>query len=320
MKLTCSLPLVLFLLLVISQGVFSNPPSGNCCMSVAFPSQMSICAVTGSSVVISCSFKNPCNLTISKIYWGITTQDGKTPTDLKLNAAYQGCVQYFWNNDTDCTMKIQNVQKEDSSSYRLIFEIENPNKTREGKFEINFTVTDLTVLVPLPVIEGGDAKWLCMSVCNVTGDPKVIWRKNGQVLTGKQRNRHELELQNVSIKDEGFYSCGTASAWPTELSFGTCLTIGVSVSAAGVLVLVCVVNWISVKKRSGGHKKRDNGHLFTLQPQAPRESGRESDVQYTTVQFKRRESPETEGDDVQCASVQFKMAGVAQGIVESDRK
>ncbi|XP_048104510.1 uncharacterized protein LOC125297960 isoform X3 [Alosa alosa] len=281
MKLTCSLPLVLFLLLVISQGVFSNPPSGNCCMSVAFPSQMSICAVTGSSVVISCSFKNPCNLTISKIYWGITTQDGKTPTDLKLNAAYQGCVQYFWNNDTDCTMKIQNVQKEDSSSYRLIFEIENPNKTREGKFEINFTVTDLTVLVPLPVIEGGDAKWLCMSVCNVTGDPKVIWRKNGQVLT--------------------------------ELSFGTCLTIGVSVSAAGVLVLVCVVNWISVKKRSGGHKKRDNGHLFTLQPQAPRESGRESDVQYTTVQFKRRESPETEGDDVQCASVQFKMAGVAQG-------
>ncbi|XP_041961252.1 uncharacterized protein LOC121719571 isoform X2 [Alosa sapidissima] len=264
MKLTCSLPLVLFLLLVISQGVFSNPPSGNCCMSVAFHSQMSICAVSGSSVVISCSFNN------------------------------QTC--------------------------NFIFEIENPNKTMEGKFEINLTVTDLTVLVPLPVIEGGDAKLLCMSVCNVTGDPKVIWRKNGQVVTGKQRNRHELELQNVSIKDEGFYSCGTASAWPTELSFGTCLTIGVSVSAAGVLVLVCVVNWISVKKRSGGHKKRDNGHLFTLQPQAPRESGRESDVQYTTVQFKRRESPETEGDDVQCASVQFKMAGVAQGIVESDRK
>ncbi|XP_041961253.1 uncharacterized protein LOC121719571 isoform X3 [Alosa sapidissima] len=225
MKLTCSLPLVLFLLLVISQGVFSNPPSGNCCMSVAFHSQMSICAVSGSSVVISCSFNN------------------------------QTC--------------------------NFIFEIENPNKTMEGKFEINLTVTDLTVLVPLPVIEGGDAKLLCMSVCNVTGDPKVIWRKNGQVVT--------------------------------ELSFGTCLTIGVSVSAAGVLVLVCVVNWISVKKRSGGHKKRDNGHLFTLQPQAPRESGRESDVQYTTVQFKRRESPETEGDDVQCASVQFKMAGVAQG-------
>ncbi|XP_076118427.1 uncharacterized protein LOC143099220 isoform X4 [Alosa pseudoharengus] len=200
MKLTLSLPVVVFLVLTISQAVLSN--MGGSCWSTALHSNTDICAVRGSSVVISCSFKNYCNLTISKIYWGITTQEGKTPTDLKLNAAYQGRVQYFWKNDTNCTMKIQNVKKEDSSSYRPIFETENANQTREGKFEINLTVTDLTVTVPQLVIEGHAVNLSCKSACNEMDKHKVLWRKNGQVVTGKQRYRHELELLSVTIEDE----------------------------------------------------------------------------------------------------------------------
>ncbi|XP_076118425.1 sialoadhesin-like isoform X2 [Alosa pseudoharengus] len=205
MKLTLSLPVVVFLVLTISQAVLSN--MGGSCWSTALHSNTDICAVRGSSVVISCSFKNYCNLTISKIYWGITTQEGKTPTDLKLNAAYQGRVQYFWKNDTNCTMKIQNVKKEDSSSYRPIFETENANQTREGKFEINLTVTDLTVTVPQLVIEGHAVNLSCKSACNEMDKHKVLWRKNGQVVTGKQRYRHELELLSVTIEDEGDYTC-----------------------------------------------------------------------------------------------------------------
>ncbi|XP_041959440.1 Fc receptor-like protein 4 [Alosa sapidissima] len=205
MKATSSLPVVVFLILTISQGVLSN--MGGRYLSVALYGYTDICAVRGSSVVISCSFKNPCNLTISKIYWGITTQEGKTPTDLRLNAAYKGRVQYFWKNDTNCTMEIQNVKKEDSSSYQPIFEIKNANQTRKGQFEINLTVTDLTVTLPQPVIEGHAVNLSCMSSCSEMDKHKVIWRKNGQDLPGKQKYRKQLEIQNVSIEDEGLYSC-----------------------------------------------------------------------------------------------------------------
>ncbi|XP_076118426.1 uncharacterized protein LOC143099220 isoform X3 [Alosa pseudoharengus] len=229
MKLTLSLPVVVFLVLTISQAVLSN--MGGSCWSTALHSNTDICAVRGSSVVISCSFKNYCNLTISKIYWGITTQEGKTPTDLKLNAAYQGRVQYFWKNDTNCTMKIQNVKKEDSSSYRPIFETENANQTREGKFEINLTVTDLTVTVPQLVIEGHAVNLSCKSACNEMDKHKVLWRKNGQVVTGKQRYRHELELLSVTIEDEGFPSFSPVSPKNTSAVAGPGLTLTCSSDA-----------------------------------------------------------------------------------------
>ncbi|XP_076118357.1 sialic acid-binding Ig-like lectin 12 isoform X2 [Alosa pseudoharengus] len=206
MKLTLSLPVVVFLVLTISQGVLSNMREK--CWAIVLKSHMSICAVRGSPVVISCTFNtHTCNFTVAKVYWGITTQKGKTPTDLKLNAAYQGRVQYFWKNDTNCTMEIQNVKKEDSSSYQPIFETENVNQSRIGDFEVNISVKDLTVTVPQLVIEGRAVNLSCKSACNEMDKHKVLWRKNGQVVTGKQRDRHELELLSVRIEDEGDYTC-----------------------------------------------------------------------------------------------------------------
>ncbi|XP_048104470.1 uncharacterized protein LOC125297935 isoform X2 [Alosa alosa] len=337
MKATSSLPVVVFLILTISQGVLSN--MGGCCLSAALLSQTDICAVRGSSVVISCSFKNPCNLTISKIYWVITTQEGKTPTDLRLNAAYKGRVQYFWKNDTNCTMEIQNVKKEDSSSYQPIFEIKNANHTRKGQFEVNLTVTDLTVTPPQPVIEGHAVNLSCMSSCSEMDKHKVIWRKNGQDLPGKQKYR--IQIQNVSIENEGLYSCALkgykeTATTPVKLNVmfpakSHVLYVIAGVSVCGAAGLICVLVWIRHHRMNKRHMKikdqgtcpssaeaaggvEDNVQYARVLPKHNRQTaGVEDDIQYASVQFKRnRQTAEGGEDNVQYASVQFKKAGTTQ--------
>ena len=69
------------------------------------------------------------------------------------------------------------------------------------------SLQDLTVRIPVPVLEGHEVTLTCMTTCSNEETPHVIWRKNGQELPGEQTTNHQLKLMNVSSDDEGNYSC-----------------------------------------------------------------------------------------------------------------
>ena len=69
------------------------------------------------------------------------------------------------------------------------------------------SLQDLTVRIPVPVLEGHEVTLTCMTTCSNEETPHVIWRKNGQELPGEQTTNTQLKLLKVSPDDEGNYSC-----------------------------------------------------------------------------------------------------------------
>nr|XP_046190229.1 sialoadhesin-like isoform X2 [Oncorhynchus gorbuscha] len=138
-----------------------------------------ICAVRGSSVVISCTFHYPekldnKNLTVEKVMWSqgrkqffdgpfITESNNRTHTGTKF--------EYVGNTVHNCSLQIHQVEQRDSGEYAFRFETNNGNWT--GKNATNVNVS-------------------------------VMWFKNRKPL---QEESSTLYLRDISFQDSGNYSC-----------------------------------------------------------------------------------------------------------------
>ncbi|XP_064866713.1 B-cell receptor CD22-like isoform X2 [Oncorhynchus nerka] len=138
-----------------------------------------ICAVRGSSVVISCTFHYPekldnKNLTVEKVMWSqgrkqffdgpfITESNNRTHTSTKF--------EYVGNKVHNCSLQIHQVEQRDSGEYAFRFETNNGNWT--GKNATNVNVS-------------------------------VMWFKNRKPL---QEESSTLYLRDISFQDSGNYSC-----------------------------------------------------------------------------------------------------------------
>ena len=100
-----------------------------------------ICAVRGSSVVMPCSFTLPAGQTVTKVFWLIDPQKGKVSSDLISKNSYKGRVQYFWNNDNNCTLKLSKLNKKDKAKYHARIETNKGEQNWQSKPAVQLTVT-----------------------------------------------------------------------------------------------------------------------------------------------------------------------------------
>ncbi|XP_041961030.1 B-cell receptor CD22-like isoform X2 [Alosa sapidissima] len=166
------------------------------------------CAVSGSSVVMPCSFTHPPGLTVTQVYWVIDPARGAESPDLCDNPEYSGRVQYSNDIKTNCTLVLNQVKLSDAHTYHTrIITDQSREKWLSGGVEL--TITDLTVSeIREPVVERQNAELSCDSACTLTNNPLLVWKKDGKVLPGKQTNNNKkLLLKNVRPGDQGDYSC-----------------------------------------------------------------------------------------------------------------
>ncbi|XP_048104635.1 B-cell receptor CD22-like [Alosa alosa] len=203
-----SVSLALFLLilcLTITPGV-----SGQVTWVVTM-THYSICAVTGSSVEMPCSFTHQHNpdLIVNKVYWGINAQRGVPLPDLLNKQAYTGRVQYETDMKKTCTLMLSDVRVTDTADYYARIET-TTGKEKWQSTKVTLTVKERNITLAVdtsgPAIEGKDVRLHCKSHCNLTQSSKILWKKNGKNVLDPQTNS-DLILHNIKIEDEGHYSC-----------------------------------------------------------------------------------------------------------------
>nr|XP_046190230.1 myeloid cell surface antigen CD33-like isoform X3 [Oncorhynchus gorbuscha] len=170
-----------------------------------------ICAVRGSSVVISCTFHYPekldnKNLTVEKVMWSqgrkqffdgpfITESNNRTHTGTKF--------EYVGNTVHNCSLQIHQVEQRDSGEYAFRFETNNGNWTGKNATNVNVSELFISMTTPKvhePIKEGDCVNLTCMYNCSSA----VMWFKNRKPL---QEESSTLYLRDISFQDSGNYSC-----------------------------------------------------------------------------------------------------------------
>lgn len=75
-----------------------------------------ICAVRGSTVVMSCSFIHPPGLNVTQVYWGINARKNVPLPDLLYNPQYIDRVKYSTKRK-NCTLTLSDVRVTDTAFY-----------------------------------------------------------------------------------------------------------------------------------------------------------------------------------------------------------
>ncbi|XP_034150172.1 uncharacterized protein LOC105012070 isoform X2 [Esox lucius] len=170
----------------------------------------SICALKGSTVELSCTYKYPKKDKVTSTFW-FTRKDSRGKfVSLRDDDDYKSRVKY--NNDEPESRKttekrhfltIGGVRESDSAKYMFRF-ITSSNKYF-GNTGIRLSVSGLQVTFPSTVIEGQGVSLTCSPTCPLTDNSKLsyIWYKNGHLLTNEH---NDLNLHTV-IGDADNYSC-----------------------------------------------------------------------------------------------------------------
>ena len=99
---------------------------GKECWDVTYSSE-TICALKGSSVDISCSYKHPAGHTPTSQFWFYDQQSNTEPEDLSLDHTYERRVEYTRNN-SDHTLRLRDLTDEDAREYCFRFETDKGQK------------------------------------------------------------------------------------------------------------------------------------------------------------------------------------------------
>ncbi|XP_051993368.1 B-cell receptor CD22-like isoform X1 [Xyrauchen texanus] len=198
------LPLIF---LLMNQGVYSQDDckDGNKRDWNVTYSHSNICALKGSMVTMSCTYKYPCNHKITKNFWTKTlVLNHVEPPDLFNDPEYSQRIQYLGDKQQNCTIRLNDVTQKDSHEYYFRFTTDKTDGRWIGAPGVTLNITDLHVESPESVTEGDTVSLTCKSTCNLSDRTTFIWWKNTQSLT--ERN-NKLLLQSVRREDAGRYSC-----------------------------------------------------------------------------------------------------------------
>ncbi|XP_042622566.1 uncharacterized protein LOC122146615 [Cyprinus carpio] len=159
----------------------------------------SICALQGSTVNMSCSYRHPEQYNLNT-FW-IKKPDVEIKS-LKEYPEYKDRVEYIEDRKKQIAiLRLHNVTQNDEREYcfRLVTKIER--KKWIGKEGIHLNVSALQVKAPQLVLEKQTVNLTCETTCSLTEG--FIWYKNGQTLTIQSET---LQLQSER-SDSGRYSC-----------------------------------------------------------------------------------------------------------------
>uniref|UniRef100_UPI003AAFEAC6 sialoadhesin-like n=1 Tax=Centroberyx gerrardi TaxID=166262 RepID=UPI003AAFEAC6 len=185
---------------------FRSPPvcsDDQTCIRVTYTDR-SICALKGSSVDISCTYRSYDNYVESKFWFSPKHshrwQDSSQPEDLSGDSEYARHVQRFEAERGRSTLTITDLRESDSAEYRFKF------KTQRFEWKstlpgTTLTVTDLQVQVTR-YRYSTLVKLKCHSSCRLAGRPSYVWYKNGQNIKEETSSSY---TDNFGATDS--YSC-----------------------------------------------------------------------------------------------------------------
>ncbi|XP_069393015.1 carcinoembryonic antigen-related cell adhesion molecule 6-like isoform X4 [Paralichthys olivaceus] len=174
------------LMILIMPGVWSGY------WSVTFENQ---CALKGTSVVMKCSYDYPSGQRVTRVDWykALSIQGQRrlyplsrlfSPRDFK----------YVGDKNSNCNLKINNVQLADEGLYHFGFVTTSDRWT--SKTHANLNVKELTAVInPSTVKEGDDVNLTCVSGCAHT---TISWLKEGRPVPKPVK---------ASREDAGTYFC-----------------------------------------------------------------------------------------------------------------
>ncbi|KAL7882316.1 hypothetical protein AOLI_G00091650 [Acnodon oligacanthus] len=161
-----------------------------------------VCALKGSSVDLSCTYKHPEGLTVTKSLWFIESprQRGAEPEDVRDSDQYKGRVQYSRTLNS-CRMTITDLRESDAHTYRFRFHTDGPDGKFSGRGGVTLSVTDLKVTVS--DTDGGVQKLNCSTTCTLPNTTTYIWYKNEQPVSQCESTSCSVPVVSEAVN----YSC-----------------------------------------------------------------------------------------------------------------
>ncbi|XP_078126014.1 sialic acid-binding Ig-like lectin 14 isoform X3 [Sander vitreus] len=161
-----------------------------------------ICAVKGLSAVIPCSFYYPDKLKVKRVMWGqvISVRNLK-----KITTKFQ----YIGDRNHNCSLKIHQVEHNDTGKYTFRFTTNSKEGKWTGKEGSTLKVVDLSISVTKPngnrtTKEGDSVNLTCRNSCDGGNLLSAFtWFKNGEPIT----EGPTLYLSNMSYTNSGNYTC-----------------------------------------------------------------------------------------------------------------
>ena len=99
-----------------------------------------VCALKGSSVHFSCTYKHPEGLTVTKSLWYIESQWKSGDEHKDIQEQYKGRVQYS-QTPNDCRMTITDLRESDADTYSFRFYTDDPDVKYSGSPGVTLSVT-----------------------------------------------------------------------------------------------------------------------------------------------------------------------------------
>ncbi|KAF4118227.1 hypothetical protein G5714_000278 [Onychostoma macrolepis] len=166
---------------------------------------MKKCALKGSTINLSGSYKHPDRLTVTEIFWTVNPNKGEEPVNLLNHPDYSGRVQ-FLQKDQTLILSLSNVKHEDEAQYciRILTDIKKERYLGYPGIELN--VAELRVEIPEEVVEGESPVLFCKTTCDLSDKTDFTWYKNSKRVS-ESIGSNQLLLRSVSSDDTGNYSC-----------------------------------------------------------------------------------------------------------------
>ncbi|KAL7865176.1 hypothetical protein SRHO_G00104230 [Serrasalmus rhombeus] len=203
-----------------------------------------VCALKGSSVDLSCTYKHPEGLTVTRSFWFIESlrQPGVEPEDVKESDQYKGRVQYSWTLN-DCRMTITDLRESDAHTYRFRFHTDDPDGSFSGRPGVTLSVTDLKVTVS--DTDGGVKKLTCSSTCTLPNNITYIWYRNGQPVSQCESASCPVAVVSEAVN----YSCAVRGSDLRSPPVYNRTSVYAASGGAVVLLLIFIAVFLWMRRR-----------------------------------------------------------------------
>ncbi|XP_053085277.1 B-cell receptor CD22-like [Pangasianodon hypophthalmus] len=170
--------------------------------SAAPLSSQSLCAVTGSTVKIPCTFTKPYHSSVTQRKWYRVQSSEGEPQDLSKDPQYSGRVSVN-TVMSDCDLTLRYVRMSDSGVYNFRYKTQR-SVWISASSGVRLTVTDLQVKVDPNTVGQREVKVTCSSTCSIS-TYSFYWYRNGNFF--RYTTDASIVLYSPSLYDEGSYSC-----------------------------------------------------------------------------------------------------------------
>ncbi|XP_053532472.1 uncharacterized protein LOC108259384 isoform X1 [Ictalurus punctatus] len=167
--------------------------------SVTLSSQ-SLCAVTGSTVKIPCTYSSS-YYRRPKEWYRVQSSEGE-PRDLSKDPQYSGRVSVR-TVTSDCELTVRNVRASDSGVYNFRFKTWSSGWI-SAPSGVHLTVTDLQVKVDPNTVGQRELELTCSATCSFSTH-RFYWYRNGQF--EQYLTEASIVIDSTHLSNVGSYSC-----------------------------------------------------------------------------------------------------------------